>query len=136
MKNILLVGGAGYVGTVVTSHLLKKGYKVTVLDNFVYDNQFSILPFAGEPDYTIIKGDMKSNTDLEKTMTKGITDVILMSGLVGDPITKKYPGASKMINEKGIRNCMEFFKDKGIGKMIFISTCSNYGLIKENELAD
>ena len=136
MKNILLVGGAGYVGTVVTSHFLKKGYKVTVLDNFVYGNQFSILSFAGDPDYTFIKGDMSKNADLEKTLKEGVTDVILMAGLVGDPITKKYPEASETINEKGVQNCMNFFHNKGIGKMIFISTCSNYGLIKENELAD
>ena len=136
MKNILLVGGAGYVGTVVTSHLLKKGYKVTVLDNFVYDHQFSILSFAGDPDYKFIKGDMNNNADLEKALKEGVTDVILMAGLVGDPITKKYPEASGIINEKGVQNCMDFFNEKGIGKMVFISTCSNYGLIKENELAN
>ena len=136
MKNILLVGGAGYVGTVVTSHFLKKGYKVTVLDNFVYDHQFSILSYVGDPNYKFIKGDMNNNADLEKTLQEGITDVILMAGLVGDPITKKYPEASEMINEKGVQNCMDFFNKKGISKLVFISTCSNYGLIKENELAD
>ena len=136
MKNILLVGGAGYVGTVVTSHLLKKGYKVTVLDNFVYDQHFSVLSFIGGSDYTFIKGDMNNNADLEKTLQDGVTDVILMAGLVGDPITKKYPEASGIINEKGVQNCMNFFNKKGINKMVFISTCSNYGLIKENELAN
>ena len=47
MKKILIIGGAGYVGTVVTSHFLKLGFKVNVLDNFVYDNYFSISPFIG-----------------------------------------------------------------------------------------
>jgi len=136
MKNILLIGGAGYVGTVVTSHFLKKGYKVTVLDNFIYNHQFSILSFAGDPDYKLIKGDMNNQADLEKTLKESITDVILMAGLVGDPITKKYPVESAIINEKGVQNCIDFFNKKGIRKMIFISTCSNYGLIKENELAD
>jgi nucleoside-diphosphate-sugar epimerase len=136
MKNVLLVGGAGYVGTVVTSHFLKKGYKVTVLDNFVYNHQFSILSYAGDPDYTFIKGDMNNDADLEKALQGGITDVILMAGLVGDPVTKKYPETSEMVNERGVQKCMDFFCDKGIGKMVFISTCSNYGLIKENELAD
>jgi nucleoside-diphosphate-sugar epimerase len=124
------------VGTVVTSHFLKKGYKVTVLDNFVYDHQFSILSFAGDPDYRFIRGDMNNNADLAQALEAGVTDVILMAGLVGDPVTKKYPEASYEINEKGVQNCMDFFSGKGIGKMVFISTCSNYGLIGENELAD
>jgi len=135
-KKILLVGGAGYVGAVVSSHFLKKGYKVTVLDNFIYDHQFSVLSFAGDPDYKFIKGDMNHNADLEKTLQEGVTDVVLLAGLVGDPVTKKYPVEAETNNITGIRNCMNFYTNKGIDKLIFISTCSNYGLIKENELAD
>ena len=135
MKNILLIGGAGYVGTVLSSHFLKKGYKVTVLDNFVYDHQFSVLPYLGDPDYTFIHGDMCMAENLEKA-SNGITDVILLSGLVGDPITKKYPKESDIINDIGVKKCIDFFNRKGIDKLVFISTCSNYGLIKENEIAD
>lgn len=135
MKHILLVGGAGYVGTVVTSHLLKKGYKVTVLDNFIYNNQFAVEAYYGDPDYNLIKGDIYKDIDLEKA-SKGVTDVIILAGLVGDPITKKYPDQSELINEKGVQNTINFFNGKGLDKLIFISTCSNYGLIKEGELAD
>ena len=135
MKNILLIGGAGYVGTVLTSHFLKKGYNVTVVDNFIYENQFSIMPYVGDPNYRFILGDM-NNEEILKNASEGITDVILLAGLVGDPITKKYPVESEIINDKGVKKCMDFFNGKGIDKLVFISTCSNYGLIKENELAD
>lgn len=135
MKNVLLIGGAGYVGSVITSHFLKKGFKVTVLDTFVYENQFSIQPYIGDSDYRFVFGDMNNNADLEK-VSDGITDVVMLAGLVGDPITKAYPNESKIINEDGVQNCMNFFNGKGLDKFIFISTCSNYGLIKENELAD
>jgi nucleoside-diphosphate-sugar epimerase len=135
MKHILLIGGAGYVGTVLTSHFLKKGYQVTVLDNFVYNNQFAVEPYVGDPAYTLIKGDMNNNSDLALS-AKGVTDVVILAGLVGDPITKKYPNESATINEKGVQNVMDFFNGKCLGKLIFISTCSNYGLIKDNELAD
>jgi nucleoside-diphosphate-sugar epimerase len=134
-KNILLIGGAGYVGTVLTSHFLKRGYRVTVMDNFVYHNQFAIQPYVGDPDYRFIYGDMSDTEKLDEA-AKGITDVILLAGLVGDPITKKYPLESEKVNEKGVRNCMDYFDGKGLDKLIFISTCSNYGLIGENELAD
>jgi nucleoside-diphosphate-sugar epimerase len=135
MKNILLIGGAGYVGTVLTSHLLKKGYKVTVLDYFIYQNQFAIHPYLGDPDFNLILGNFCDEGDLKKASAR-ITDVILLGGLVGDPITKKYPLESEFINDKGIKTCLDFYKDKSIDKLIFISTCSNYGLIKGNEVAD
>ena len=135
MKNILLVGGAGYVGSVLTSHFLKKGYTVNVLDNFVYDHQFSIQPFIGDPDYQIIFGDINDKSALEKA-SKEVTDVIILAGLVGDPITKNYPNESKQINVEGVQNCIDFFNGKGLDKLIFISTCSNYGLIKDSEFAD
>ncbi|MEX0939739.1 MAG: NAD(P)-dependent oxidoreductase [Candidatus Paceibacterota bacterium] len=134
-KNILLLGGAGYVGTVLTSHLLKKGYKITAFDNFTYENEFSIQPYLGDPNYNFIKGDITNENDLHKSI-QGITDVVLLAGLVGDPITKKYPEASKKINSTGIKNCINFLNGKGLNRVIFISTCSNYGLIGENELAD
>lgn len=135
MKNILLIGGAGYVGTVISSHFLKLGYKVTVLDNFVYGNQASIQAFIGDTNYRFIKGDLSKRSDLEKASVN-ITDVVILGGLVGDPITKSYPEESNLINSVGIKNCIDFFDDKKIDKLIFISTCSNYGLIKDNELAD
>jgi len=135
MKKILLIGGAGYVGSIITAHFLKKGYKVNVLDNFVYDNQFSIMPYIGDTDYSFFKGDMNDNEMLAKA-SSGVTDVIILAGLVGDPITKTYPAESKRINEDGVQNCMNFFNGHGLDKFIFISTCSNYGLIKDNELAD
>lgn len=135
MKNILLIGGAGYVGSVITSHFLKKGYTVTVLDNFIYQNQFAVQPYIGDPAYKLIYGDFCNVYDLAKA-SSGVDNVIILGGLVGDPITKMYPHESEIINDTGIKTCIDYFKDKSIDKLIFISTCSNYGLIKEDEVAD
>ncbi|NPD46748.1 NAD(P)-dependent oxidoreductase [Lentimicrobium sp. S6] len=134
-KKVLLVGGAGYVGSVITSRFLKKGYKVNVLDNFVYDNHFSIQPYIGDPDYQFFLGDINDNLALDNA-SEGVTDVIILAGLVGDPITKSFPEESCQINEKGVQNVMDYFNGRGLDKLIFISTCSNYGLIKDDQLAD
>jgi len=80
MRKILLIGGAGYVGTIITSHFLKKGHKVSVLDNFVYDNHSSVQSFIGDPDYTLIKGDLGNKSDLELA-SLGVTDVVILGGL-------------------------------------------------------
>jgi nucleoside-diphosphate-sugar epimerase len=135
MKSVLLIGGAGYVGTVITSHFLKIGYKVRVLDNFVYDNQSAIESYLGDENYEFIFGDLGNVQDLEKA-SKGVQYVVILGGLVGDPITKKFPEASGKINEVGVTTCIDFFDNKNIENLILISTCSNYGLIGENELAD
>ena len=135
MKNILLIGGAGYVGTVITAHFLKLGVKVRVLDNFVYDNQDSIQSYLGDENYEFILGDL-GDIDKLKIASDGIENVVILGGLVGDPITKKYPNESNKINELGITNCINFFDKSKIQKLILISTCSNYGLIKEEELAN
>ena len=66
----------------------------------------------------------------------GVECVIVLSGLVGDPITKKYPAESSLINDQGIKNIIDICAEKGIQKFIFISTCSNYGLIESDDLAD
>lgn len=134
-KRVLLIGGAGYVGSVVTAHLLRCGLKVTVLDNFVYQNQFAIQSYLGDPNYTFIAGDLGDEAALERA-SHLVTDVVVLGGLVGDPITKKFPNESEAINEIGVTRCIHYFKGKGLDKFIFISTCSNYGLIKDNELAD
>jgi nucleoside-diphosphate-sugar epimerase len=135
MRKVLLIGGAGYIGTVLTSCFLKKGHKVSVLDNFVYDNHSSVQSFIGDADYTLIKGDLGNKADLEKA-SLGVTDVVILGGLVGDPITKMYPEESNAINDIGITSCIDFFDKKPIQRLIFVSTCSNYGMIKDDELAD
>ena len=134
-KKILIIGGAGYVGSVVTSHFLKLGFKVNVLDQFVYKNEFTVTPYFGDNNYKVYKGDLGNHKILDEC-SKNVNQVFLLGGLVGDPITKNYPKESGFINEKQVLNCIDYFDDKDIDKLVFISTCSNYGLIKENELAD
>ena len=134
-KKILIIGGAGYVGSVVTSHFLKLGFEVNVLDQFVYNNQFTTSPFIGDQNYKLFRGDL-GDKDVLNECSQKVNQVFLLGGLVGDPITKKFPKESEFINENQIIKCIDFFDDKEIEKLVFISTCSNYGLIKENELAD
>lgn len=134
-NKILIIGGAGYVGSVVTSHFLKLGFKVNVLDEFVYQNEFTTTPYVGDPNYKLFKGDLGDSKILNKC-SKNVNQVFLLGGLVGDPITKNYPNESGFINENQVLKCIDYFDDKEIEKLVFVSTCSNYGLIKETELAD
>ncbi len=132
---MLLVGGAGYIGPVVTRNLLNSGAKVTCLDLILHENAETISEFLTNPDFKFIQGDMANSKVLVSALEE-ITDVVILAGLVGDPITKRYPEESRLINELGIEHCINILAGKGLEKVILISTCSNYGLIPDDVLAD
>jgi nucleoside-diphosphate-sugar epimerase len=134
MKNVLLIGGEGYIGNVVSEHLLRLGYGVISYDLLLYNNNLCVLGHQGYDNYQFIYGDMNDVELLQKAVN-GVDAVVLLAGLVGDPITKKYPQESEKINDQGVRNVIRVCAASNVERFIFISTCSNYGLIKGNELA-
>lgn len=134
-KSALIIGGAGYIGLMITDYLLAAGYKVNCLDLLLYQNNTCVIPYLSNPNYRFIYGDLRDQNVLDRAL-QGVTNVILLAGLVGDPITKKYPEASHAINGEGILSCIDFLNGKRLDRVIFVSTCSNYGLIKSDELAD
>ena len=134
-RHVLIFGAGGYIGPVVTEHLLGLGHKVRALDLFLFPTRSVLEPFAGNADFELVTGD-HCDADLVSDALNGITDVIILSGLVGDPITKKYPDASQKINDEGMRALIGLCNGRGLERLIFVSTCSNYGLIKEGALAD
>ena len=135
MKKIVIVGGAGYIGTVLTEHFLTLGHQVISIDKFLYQNNFSIHSYVGNPNYKFYYGDM-NNDSFTTEILHHATDVIILAGLVGDPITKKYPEIAHQINDIGIKKFIDNCNNKRLDRVVFVSTCSNYGIIKENELAD
>ena len=135
MKKILIIGGEGYIGNVVTQNLLDAGYDVISYDNLLFKNNYCVLHKIQNPNYQFIYGDMVDKQHLKKVLV-GVDGVVLLAGLVGDPITKKYPNESKKINDEGVKNVIDLCSEKNIENFIFVSTCSNYGLIKDDELAD
>jgi len=131
---VLIVGGAGYVGSVMTGEFLRWGYRVRCLDGLAYHNNLTVLPYLSNPNYQFMRGDVRREADVEKAL-QGVTDVIILAGLVGDPITKKYPELSESINNGGMAQVVKACTGKGLNKVVFVSTCSNYGLIPEGTIA-
>ena len=129
-QNIVILGGAGYIGSVVSDYFLKKNFQVTSIDNLIYKQKS---PLNKKNLYFY-------NLDISKNKIQKIIDsnsvVILLAGLVGDPITKKYPKISKKINEDYIIKCIKLCFLKKIKHLIFVSTCSNYGITKSKKMVD
>jgi len=129
VKNFLVVGGAGYIGSEFCRYLLSKGEHVTCLDNFTYNNSSSIKFLKKKKNFKLINQDIRK---IKKIIN--FDAVVIFAGLVGDPITKKYQKLSHSINIIGIKKIINYFKNKKI-RLVYISTCSNYGYLK-NGIAD
>jgi nucleoside-diphosphate-sugar epimerase len=134
---VLLIGGAGYIGVPLARRLLDAGRAVRTLDRLVYKNGASLLGLAAEPgfEFEFVFGDMGDGAALDRALD-GVTDVVILAGLVGDPITKNFPQEAARINERALRRCIDRMHGRGLNKVVFISTCSNYGMIPDNEVAD
>lgn len=129
-RKILLVGGAGYVGGPVAAHLLAQGRAVRVLDLLVYGHQAASFGPMLHPDFDFLFGDMGDGDTLDRGLD-GVTDVVILGGLVGDPITKAFPEESHRINDLAVKACIDRLAGKGLDRVIFVSTCSNYGMSEE-----
>lgn len=131
MTKILIIGGGGYIGSVIVPYLKNKSFDITVLDNFIYDHEKLFKKSIKKNSIKLIKKDIRKI----KRIDENFDYVIILAGLVGDPITKKYKKVSRNINFDSIKNIISSFNKKNT-KIIFVSTCSNYGFIDEKTKAD
>lgn len=126
MERVLLTGGAGYVGTVLTGKLLEAGYKVRVLDNLMY-NQTCHLPFFINKGFEFIRGDIRDKETVEKAL-KDIDIILHLAAIVGVPACNKNPELAKAVNVEGTRNINLLRSEKQL--LIYASTGSNYGKVE------
>lgn len=140
MSEILLIGGGGYVGTAMAAYLMGNKNRISIIDNFSYEHQITNQGLYTNPNVKYEFLDYCKQIDLEKICKKAneVDAIVLLAGLVGDPITKKYPLQSNQVNKIGMKNLIErLSKNSNKTKhLIFISTCSNYGMMPDHTLAD
>jgi len=134
-RSVLVVGGAGYVGSVLVGRLLDAGCRVHVLDQLVYDNGFALAHLLDRDGLSLTRGDLRD----ERTFASAVgdaEDVVLLASLVGDPICKKYPELARQVNADGAKRVLDALDRLGVRRFVFTSTCSNYGIHDPDSLAD
>ncbi len=130
-QNILVVGGAGYIGSVTSYQLSQAGHKVVVLDNFLH-NQHVSLPFA-----TVVRGDMGNRQLLQDIFATHNIDAVMHFAArieVGESV--KDP---RLFYENNVRNTLTLLDEMlkaGVKKIIFSSTCSVYGVPQKLPLTE
>ena len=131
---VLVTGGAGYIGSWVTRHLLEAGFHVVVFDNLMYGGK-PLLSILGHPHLSFVKGDIRDLAALETAM-KGVDHVAHLAAIVGEAACKKSPEVTKAINFTGTQNVARAAMHNGVQRFIFFSTCSSYGVQDTSQMAN
>lgn len=126
--NILVTGGAGYLGSIMVPDLLSAGHTVTVLDNFMF-KQTSLNHCAYHPNFNVVKGDIRIESSLASVM-KHADVIIPLAALVGAPLCSLDPVGAKTTNHDAISLMLKIISKDQI--VLMPTTNSAYGTGDEN----
>jgi nucleoside-diphosphate-sugar epimerase len=129
LSPVLIVGGAGYIGSIMCRKLLAQGRKVRLLDSFVYGNS-AIRELLGHPNFELCIGDCRNIQNVVSAMN-GVRSVIHLAAIVGDPACEQDKRAALEINYAATRMMTEIAKGYGVQRFLFASSCSVYGETEE-----
>lgn len=129
-KNVLITGGAGFIGSNLVDTLLKQNNRVVCLDNFSTGKRENINDYMSNPDFTLIEGDVR---DLDTCMKAAENiDIILHQAALGSvPRSIKDPITTNEVNIGGFLNMLVASRDCGVKRMVYAASSSTYGDSKE-----
>ncbi len=125
IKKVLIIGGAGYIGSLLTEILIKNNYKTIVFDKFIYSFD-SLTKMRKNNNLKIIKSDTRDIAALYMAI-KDADAVVHLGELVGDPMCSIDPDLTYSINYLATKNICNICKDLGVNNFLYVSSCSVYG---------
>ena len=132
MKNILITGGAGYLGSTITTELVMNGYNVTVIDKLIY-SKTSLLHLSSFKNFNFVEGDILDKS-IVKRIVKNKDIIIPLAAVVGAPLCKKKPKIAREVNVSSIKYLCSILKP--YQKLIYLTTNSGYGVGEKNKYCD
>ena len=134
VSTVLVTGGAGYVGSVLVPRLLNKGYRVKVIDLYLYGKH--VLDVVKEhPHLEQIEGDIRNRSLLEQVIP-GCNTVIHLACISNDPSFELDPALGKSINYDAFLDLVEVSKNSNVHRFIYASTSSVYGIKDEENVTE
>jgi len=132
--NVLVTGGAGYVGSRLVPKLLDEGHRVSVLDLFIYGE--GVFNGAGaHPNLTRVKGDMRDAATVKRAL-QGCDAVIHLACISNDPSFELDPDLGRSINYDCFRPLVRAAKDAGVKRFVYASSSSVYGIKGDAEVTE
>ena len=131
---VLVTGGAGYVGSVLVPKLLAEGHSVRVLDTYYFGDSV-LSAVRGHPGLTEIQADMRDRAVLDRSL-KGCTAVIHLACISNDPSFELDPSLGKSINYDAFFPLVELSKKHSVGRFIYASSSSVYGIKDEDNVTE
>jgi nucleoside-diphosphate-sugar epimerase len=122
---VLVIGGAGYIGSLLVESLLEKGYRVRVLDSLLYGAE-SLRPVKDHPNFELMVGDCRNIQDVVRAV-RGVESVVHLAAIVGDPACEQNQELALETNYAATRMLIEIAKGHGVRRLLFASSCSVYG---------
>ena len=134
LNNVLVTGGAGYVGSVLVPQLLDRGYRVKVLDLYLFGDHV-LNDVVDHPNLEQIKGDIRNRELLEKAIP-GCDAVIHLACISNDPSFDLDPVLGKSINYDALFDLVDVAKKNGVKRFIYASSSSVYGIKEEENVTE
>jgi len=131
-KNILITGGAGYLGSMMATYLVKEGHNVTIVDKMVF-SKTSLLHLYFYKNFKFVEGNVLSKPLIKKHL-KNMDFIIPLAALVGAPLCDKHPRMTRLLNVEAIRTICQLASKKQ--KIIYLTSNSGYGIGKKNKYCD
>lgn len=122
---VMVTGGAGYLGTWVTSILLEKGHQVRIFDRFCFGDE-PIQEFVENPDFEAVQGDIRHLQNYP-TLFDGVDAIVHLAGLANDPSCDLDPEMTIDVNVDASLELINIARQKGVRRFAFASSCSVYG---------
>jgi nucleoside-diphosphate-sugar epimerase len=124
-RRVLVIGGAGYIGSALLPLLLRQGYRVRVLDRLLYGAE-PLLGLLGHSHLEVVRADFRQ-VDRVVAAMQGVDTVVHLGAIVGDPACALDEDLTLEINVAATRLIAEVAKGCGVRRFVFASTCSVYG---------
>jgi len=121
----LVTGGSGYIGALLVRELLDSGRELRVLDRLLHD-QREIADEQEAAGVEVIRADIRDEQARERALA-GVQEVVHLAAIVGDPACALDPHAADEVNVQATRTLVADARSAGVERLVFASTCSNYG---------
>ncbi len=127
-QRVLLTGGAGYLGSVLTPKLLDAGHVVTVLDALWYGPE-PLARCAGRPSFTLEQADLRDHDEVERILAAGAFDAVIhLAAISNDPSSELDPDLTREVNLVALENLFRASKNAGVSRLLYASSASVYGI--------